>query len=74
MSEVKNEVKHKLEKISFKAASLPVFSEPLQKFPWVFYGETNLMPNYLIGQYNNCSIHKAVITSKLTDDDMIISG
>jgi hypothetical protein len=65
MSEVKNEVKHKLEKISFKAASLPVFSEPLQKFPWVFYGETNLMPNYLIGQYNNCSIHKAVITSKV---------
>jgi hypothetical protein len=60
-----SEVKNKLEKISFKAASLPIFSEPLQKFPWVFYGDTNLMPNYLIGQYNNCSIHKAVITSKV---------
>ena len=58
-------VKNKLERISFKQASLPVFSEPLQKFPWVYYGETNLMPNYLIMQYNNCAIHKAVVTSKV---------
>jgi hypothetical protein len=63
MSEEK-EIK-KFASISFRAATLPVFSEPLVRYPWVFYGESNLMPNYLLGQYNNCAIHKAVVTSKV---------
>lgn len=43
---------------------LPVFSELFQRNPWVWYGENNLMPQYLITRYNNCAIHKAIITSK----------
>jgi hypothetical protein len=55
----------KLHKVDFKAASLPIFSEVFARSPWVFYGENNLMPQYLIGQYLNCAIHKAVVTSKV---------
>jgi hypothetical protein len=46
-------------------ASLPIFSEVFQRVPWVYYGDSNLMPQYLIAQYNNCAIHKAIVTSKL---------
>ena len=52
-------------KISFEAASIPVFSEVLQRYDWVYYGENNLLPQYFIGLYDNCAIHKAVITSKV---------
>jgi hypothetical protein len=52
-------------KISFEAASLPIFSEVLQRYDWVYYGENNLLPQYFIGLYDNCAIHKAVITSKV---------
>ncbi len=55
----------KLHKVGFKAASLPIFSEVFQRSPWVYYGDNNLMPQYLIGQYNNCAIHKAIVTSKV---------
>jgi hypothetical protein len=55
----------KLHKIGFTAASLPIFSEVFQRSPWVYYGENNLMPQYLIGQYLNCAIHKAIVTSKV---------
>jgi hypothetical protein len=55
----------KLHKIGFAAASLPIFSEVFQRSPWVYYGENNLMPQYLIGQYLNCAIHKAIVTSKV---------
>jgi hypothetical protein len=55
-----------LKKIEFNApASLPVFAEVLQKVDWVFYGTNNLLPQYFIGLYDNCAIHKAVITSKV---------
>lgn len=43
---------------------LPIFSELFNRQPWVSYGENNQMPQYLISRYNNCAIHKAVITSK----------
>lgn len=43
---------------------LPIFSETFNRQPWVSYGENNQMPQYLISRYNNCAIHKAVITSK----------
>jgi hypothetical protein len=57
--------KYELQKIKFDKASIPVFSEVLQRYPWVYYGENNLLPQYFIGLYDNCAIHKAVITSKV---------
>ena len=62
MSEIK---KYDLKKISFDRATVPVFSEVLQRYPWVYYGENNLLPQYFIELYDNCAIHKAVITSKV---------
>ena len=57
--------KSEFQKISFQVASMPVFSEVLQRSPWVYYGENNLLPQYFIGLYDNCAIHKAVVTSKV---------
>jgi hypothetical protein len=51
--------------IQFSKASLPIFAEVIQRFPWVFYGTDNLLPNYFIDLYDNCAIHRAIITSKL---------
>ena len=59
------EIKTQFKAIKFSAASIPVFSEVLQRTPWVYYGEDNLLPQYFIGLYDNCAIHKAVITSKV---------
>jgi len=57
--------KYQLGKINFtQEPLLPVFSEVFQRYPWVWYGENNLMPQYLITRYNNCAIHKAVVISK----------
>jgi len=44
---------------------LPRFTEVIQRFPYVLYGETNLMPNYLIERFNNSAIHKAIVISKV---------
>jgi hypothetical protein len=57
--------KSEFKKISFDKASIPVFSEVLQRSPWVYYGENNLLPQYFIGLYDNCAIHKAIVTSKV---------
>jgi hypothetical protein len=62
MSEIK---KYDLKRINFDRATVPVFSEVLQRYPWVYYGENNLLPQYFIELYDNCAIHKAVITSKV---------
>ena len=62
MSEIQ---KYKLSRTSFDRATVPVFSEVLQRYPWVYYGDTNLLPQYFIELYDNCAIHKAVITSKV---------
>jgi hypothetical protein len=62
MSEIK---KYDLKKINFDRATVPVFSEVLQRYPWVYYGDTNLLPQYFIELYDNCAIHKAVVTSKV---------
>ena len=51
--------------IKFDRATVPVYSEVLQRSPWVYYGENNLLPQYFIELYDNCAIHKAVITSKV---------
>jgi len=57
--------KSEFKKISFEKATIPVFSEVLQRSPWVYYGENNLLPQYFIGLYDNCAIHKAIVTSKV---------
>jgi hypothetical protein len=62
MSELK---KFQLSKIDFKMASFPIFSEVLNKSPWVFYGANNLLPQYFISLYDNCAIHKAIVKSKV---------
>jgi hypothetical protein len=62
MSEIQ---KYKLSKTNFDRATVPVFSEVLQRYPWVYYGDNNLLPQYFIELYDNCSIHKAVVTSKV---------
>jgi len=63
MSEEKK--KYQLGKTNFRQEPfLPVFSETFDRRPWVLYGEANQMPQYLISRYNNCAIHKAVVTSK----------
>lgn len=63
--ELQPQNENKIAKISFKRATTPVFSEVLLRVPFVYYGENNLMPNYLLEQYNNCAIHKAVVISKV---------
>jgi len=63
MSEEKQ--KYQLGKVNFtQEPLLPIFSEVFNNKDFVFYGENNLMPQYLISRYNNCAIHKAIITSK----------
>jgi hypothetical protein len=57
--------KTQLTSIKFSSATIPVFSEVLQRSPWVYYGENNLLPQYFIDLYDNCAIHKAVVTSKV---------
>lgn len=58
-------IKTQFQRIKFDAATVPVFSEVLQRSPWVYYGENNLLPQYFIDLYDNCAVHKAVITSKV---------
>jgi hypothetical protein len=57
--------KNNLAKVAFKTASFPIFSEVLNKFKWVYYGANNLLPQYFIQLYDNCAIHKAIVTSKV---------
>ena len=64
MSEEKQ--KYQLSRSNFRQEPiLPRFSELFQRVPWVYYGDNNLMPQYLITRYNNSAIHKAIITSKV---------
>jgi hypothetical protein len=58
--------KYQLGKLNFRQEPfLPVFSETFDRRPWVNYGFDNQMPQYLISRYQNCAIHKAIITSKV---------
>ncbi len=58
--------KYQLSRSNFRQEPiLPRFSELFQRVPWVYYGENNLMPQYLITRYNNSAIHKAIVTSKV---------
>jgi len=55
----------RFQRAEFKLASTPIFTEIITQKPYVYWGQSNLMPNYLLDQYNNCAIHKAVIVSKM---------
>ena len=64
MSEEKQ--KYQLNRVHFRQEPiLPRFSEILQRVPFVYYGDNNLMPQYLITRFNNSAIHKAIVTSKV---------
>lgn len=64
MSEEKQ--KYQLNRVNFRQEPiLPRFTEVFQRVPWVYYGENNLMPQYLITRVNNSAIHKAIVTSKV---------
>ena len=57
--------KNMLKRLDFtQQPFLPIFNEVVQKQDWVYYGEDNLMPIYLISRYNNSAIHKAIVTAK----------
>jgi len=62
-----NEIKkYDLSTMKFtQAPILPRFSEVLQRVPFVYYGDDNMMPNYLITRFNNSAIHKAIVISKV---------
>jgi len=64
MSEEKQ--KYQLNRVNFRQEPiLPKFTEVFQRVPYVYYGENNLMPQYLITRFNNSAIHKAIVTSKV---------
>jgi hypothetical protein len=62
MSEIK---KTEFKNIRFEKATVPIYAEVLQRTPWVYYGENNLLPQYFIELFDNCAIHKAVVISKV---------
>lgn len=66
--------KYELSSIDGITYSTPAMYETFSRNPWVNYGENNVYPVYLIEQYNNCAIHKAVINAKreLTCGDGLI--
>ncbi len=55
-----------LKKLKFYNATLPTLSEVFSQKDWVYYGEGNTYPQWLIGQYNNCAIHKSIVQSKVS--------
>ena len=63
MSEEKKQ--QNIHKIDFRMASVPIFAEVLQRYDWVYYGDQNLLPQYFIELYDNCAVHRAVVTSKV---------
>ena len=57
--------KYQLKRLEFtQPPLLPIFSEVMTRQPFVNYGDDNQMPNYLLSRYQNCGIHKAIITAK----------
>ncbi len=58
--------KYQLKAVQFtQEPLLPIFSEVFERKDYVYYGENNLMPQWLISRYNNSAIHKAIVVSKV---------
>ena len=58
--------KYQLKKVKFYNATLPIISEVFSNKDWVFYGDANNYPQWLIRQYDNCAIHKSIVQSKVS--------
>ena len=58
--------KYQLKKVNFYNATLPIISEVFSNKDWVYYGENNLYPQWLITQYDNCAIHKSIVQAKVS--------
>lgn len=65
MNQEEQKPKYAFGKMNFRQEPiLPVFSEVFNRQPWVSYGADNNMSSYIVSRYNNCAIHKSIITSK----------
>jgi hypothetical protein len=58
--------KYQLKKLNFYNATLPTISEIFGNKDWVYYGDGNTYPNFLIDVYNNSAIHKSICQSKVS--------
>jgi len=58
--------KYQLSKLKFYNATLPTISEIFGNKDWVYYGDGNTYPNFLIDVYNNSAIHKSIVQSKVS--------
>jgi hypothetical protein len=58
--------KYQLNRVSFHNATLPVIAEIFNSKDWVYYGKDNMYPQWLIKQYDNCAIHKAIVQAKVS--------
>lgn len=56
--------KYNMAKVNLASVNIPLMSESFNRTAWVNYGEDNQYPQYLIHQYNNCAIHKAIVNAK----------
>lgn len=59
----KDKGEYRLNYVQFENHKLPEFKE-VKGREFVYYGENNLYPQYLIELYNRCSTHNAVVTGK----------
>jgi hypothetical protein len=48
----------------FDQVPLPIYKEVKGK-DWIYYGERNDYPNYLLRIYNNSAKHNAIVTGKV---------
>lgn len=53
-----------LKKMDFFEAQLPEFEEVLKNKDYIFYGENNLFPQYLIQLHDYSALHRTCITAK----------
>lgn len=55
--------KYSFERVEFENNKVPKFLEKKGK-EYIYYGENNLYPEYLLELFNRCSKHNAIITGK----------
>lgn len=63
MSSRANKGEYRLNYVQFENHKLPEFKE-VKGREFVYFGENNLYPQYLIELYNRCSTHNAIVTGK----------
>lgn len=55
--------KYSFERVEFENNKVPKFLEKKGK-PYIYYGDNNLYPEYLLELFNRCSKHNAIVTGK----------